>query len=127
MTKHYADVKAKPDFVEVEKEVLRFWEEDKTFEKSVRNRDGAAEFVFYDGPPFANGTPHYGHIMVSYVKDVVARFQTMNGKKSSVALAGTVTAFLPKCLPKNSLAFPDASRLRNSELKSLMIFAVPTF
>ncbi len=79
--KHYADVKAKPDFVEVEKEVLKFWEEDKTFEKSVHNRDGAAEFVFYDGPPFANGTPHYGHIMVSYVKDVVARFQTMNGKK----------------------------------------------
>ncbi len=81
MIKHYADVKAKPDFVEVEKEVLKFWEENKTFEKSVHNRDGAAEFVFYDGPPFANGTPHYGHIMVSYVKDVVARFQTMNGKK----------------------------------------------
>lgn len=81
MTKHYADVKAKPDFVEVEKEVLKFWNENKTFEKSVHNRDGAAEFVFYDGPPFANGTPHYGHIMVSYVKDVVARFQTMNGKK----------------------------------------------
>lgn len=81
MTKYYADVKAKPDFVEIEKEVLKFWEEDNTFEKSVKNRDGAAEFVFYDGPPFANGTPHYGHIMVSYVKDVVARFQTMNGKK----------------------------------------------
>lgn len=78
---YYADVKAKPDFVELEKEVLKFWEEDKTFEKSVQNRDGATEFVFYDGPPFANGTPHYGHIMVSYVKDVVARFQTMNGKK----------------------------------------------
>ena len=81
MTKYYAEVKAKPDFVELEKEVLKFWEEDNTFEKSVHNRDGAAEFVFYDGPPFANGTPHYGHIMVSYVKDVVARFQTMNGKK----------------------------------------------
>lgn len=81
MTRHYAEVKAKPDFVEVEKEVLKFWDENKTFEKSVHNRDGAAEFVFYDGPPFANGTPHYGHIMVSYVKDVVARFQTMNGKK----------------------------------------------
>ena len=79
--KHYAEVKAKADFVGLEKEVLKFWEEDKTFEKSVHNRDGAAEFVFYDGPPFANGTPHYGHIMVSYVKDVVARFQTMNGKK----------------------------------------------
>ena len=46
MTKHYADVKAKPDFVEVEKEVLGFWEYDKTFEKSVRTRSGAAEFVF---------------------------------------------------------------------------------
>ena len=78
---YYADVKAKPDFVALEKEVLNFWDENKTFEKSVQNRDGAAEFVFYDGPPFANGTPHYGHIMVSYVKDVVARFQTMNGKK----------------------------------------------
>ena len=81
MTKYYAEVKAKPDFVELEKEVLKFWDKDNTFEKSVHNRDGAAEFVFYDGPPFANGTPHYGHIMVSYVKDVVARFQTMNGKK----------------------------------------------
>ncbi len=81
MMKHYADIKAKPDFVEVEKEILKFWEENNTFEKSVKNRDGAAEFVFYDGPPFANGTPHYGHIMVSYVKDVVARFQTMDGKK----------------------------------------------
>lgn len=81
MTKYYAEVKAKPDFVKLEKEVLAFWEKDCTFEKSVHNRDGAAEFVFYDGPPFANGTPHYGHIMVSYVKDVVARFQTMNGKK----------------------------------------------
>ena len=49
MTKHYADVKAKADFVELEKEVLKFWEEDKTFEKSVKNRDGAAEFVFMTG------------------------------------------------------------------------------
>lgn len=81
MTKYYKEVKAKADFVELENEVLKFWEEDKTFEKSVTQRSGAEEFVFYDGPPFANGTPHYGHIMVSYVKDVVARFQTMNGKK----------------------------------------------
>ncbi len=84
MTKHYAEQQAKPDFAELEKRVLKFWEEDKTFEKSVHNRDGAAEFVFYDGPPFANGTPHYGHIMVSYVKDVVARFQTMSGKKVEI-------------------------------------------
>ena len=121
MTKHYAEVKAKADFVELEKEVLKFWEEDKTFEKSVRNRDGAAEFVFYDGPPFANGTPHYGHIMVSYVKDVVARFQTMNGKKVE-----TATDCRRKCRPKSSLVFQAANRLRNSALKNLMTFAAPT-
>ncbi len=48
---------------------------------SLRNRDGADEFVFYDGPPFANGLPHYGHLLTGYVKDVVPRFQTMLGKK----------------------------------------------
>ncbi len=80
-TKYYPELSAKINFPEMEENILRFWEEDKTFEKSVTNRDGATEFVFYDGPPFANGTPHYGHIMVSYVKDAVARFQTMDGKK----------------------------------------------
>jgi len=79
--KYYPELSAKINFPEMEKAILKFWDEDKTFEKSVHNRDKAAEFVFYDGPPFANGTPHYGHIMVSYVKDAVARFQTMNGKK----------------------------------------------
>lgn len=79
--KYYPELNAKINFPQMEKNILGFWEEDKTFEKSVHNRDGAAEFVFYDGPPFANGTPHYGHIMVSYVKDAVARFQTMSGKK----------------------------------------------
>ena len=81
MTKHYVEVKAKADFVEIEKDILKFWEENDTFQKSVKNRENNEEFVFYDGPPFANGTPHYGHIMISYVKDVVARFQTMDGKK----------------------------------------------
>ncbi len=79
--KYYPELNAKINFPQMEEEILKFWEEDKTFEKSVKNRDSAEEFVFYDGPPFANGTPHYGHIMVSYVKDAVARFQTMNGKK----------------------------------------------
>lgn len=81
MTTHYKPQLAKADFVKIEKDLLSFWEQNKTFEKSVSNRSQSEEFVFYDGPPFANGTPHYGHIMVSYVKDVVARYQTMNGKK----------------------------------------------
>ena len=79
--KHYPELPTKLSFPEMEKDIIRFWEEDKTFEKSVENRRGAEEFVFYDGPPFANGLPHYGHIMVSYVKDTIARFQTMTGKR----------------------------------------------
>ncbi len=81
MTKFYNQQTPKADFVAIEKEMLKFWESNQTFEKSVKNRASAPEFVFYDGPPFANGTPHYGHIMISYVKDVVARFQTQAGKK----------------------------------------------
>ena len=79
--KYYPDVEVKSSFPKLEEDVLKFWTQEKIFEESVKNREKEEEFVFYDGPPFANGTPHYGHIMVSYVKDVVARYQTMNGKK----------------------------------------------
>jgi isoleucyl-tRNA synthetase len=61
--------------------VLDGWAKDDTFRASVANRDGADEFVFYDGPPFANGLPHYGHLLTGYVKDLIPRFQTMRGKK----------------------------------------------
>ncbi len=81
MTKFYKNQSPKADFVAIEKDILKFWEDNQTFKKSVENRANNDEFVFYDGPPFANGTPHYGHMMVSYVKDVVARFQTQAGKK----------------------------------------------
>ncbi len=67
-----------PDFPEVEGEVLAFWEADDTFRGSVERRVGT-EFVFYDGPPFANGLPHYGHLLTGYVKDLVPRYQTMRG------------------------------------------------
>ena len=80
-TKYYPELSGKISFPEMEKDIIRSWEEQRTFERSVERRDGAEEFVFYDGPPFANGMPHYGHILVSYVKDTIARFQTMNGKK----------------------------------------------
>lgn len=64
-----------------EKEILEFWEKDKTFEKSVNERPEDKPYVFYDGPPFATGLPHYGHIVASVMKDVVPRYQTMNGKR----------------------------------------------
>lgn len=65
---------------ELEEEILKFWDENKIFEKSLEIRKDAPEYVFYDGPPFATGTPHYGHIVASLMKDVVPRYWTMKGK-----------------------------------------------
>ncbi|MEV6601594.1 isoleucine--tRNA ligase [Actinoplanes sp. NPDC051346] len=78
-------VPASPDLPAVERAVLEHWAADKTFEASVDQRpagqDGGNEYVFYDGPPFANGLPHYGHLFTGYVKDVVPRYQTMRGRR----------------------------------------------
>ncbi|WP_448852386.1 isoleucine--tRNA ligase [Corynebacterium sp. 335C] len=70
-----------PSFPELEEKVLAFWKDDETFQASIDAREGAEEYVFYDGPPFANGLPHYGHLLTGYVKDIVPRYQTMRGKK----------------------------------------------
>lgn len=70
-----------PRFPQIEEEVLDFWKTDDTFRASIEQREGAPEWVFYDGPPFANGLPHYGHLLTGYAKDVFPRFQTMIGHK----------------------------------------------
>lgn len=108
---HYPSSNQNLDFAKMEEEILRFWQEQKIFEKSVELRNFSdaldednvspvpehcalkdhtgcrhvkeerPEFVFYDGPPFANGLPHYGHLLTGFIKDLVARYQTMKGKK----------------------------------------------
>ncbi|MBB2990547.1 isoleucyl-tRNA synthetase [Mycolicibacterium iranicum] len=70
-----------PKFPALEAEVLSYWDSDDTFRASIAQRDGAPEYVFYDGPPFANGLPHYGHLLTGYVKDIVPRYRTMRGYK----------------------------------------------
>ncbi len=109
--KFYPDANQNLDFAKMEEDILKFWQEQKIFEKSVEMRNFASEldedntspvvnpcslkehkncrhekiekneFVFYDGPPFANGLPHYGHLLTGFIKDLVARYQTMKGKK----------------------------------------------
>ncbi|WP_336646134.1 isoleucine--tRNA ligase [Microbacterium sp. USHLN186] len=74
-------VSPSPRFPEIERDVLEFWKADDTFRASIAQREGADEWVFYDGPPFANGLPHYGHLLTGYAKDLFPRFQTMLGKK----------------------------------------------
>ena len=76
-----ADVQPSPRFPELEQQTLAFWADDDTFRASIDQREGAPEWVFYDGPPFANGLPHYGHLLTGYAKDLFPRFQTMRGKK----------------------------------------------
>ncbi len=77
----YPAVPSQPSYPAIEEEILAFWSKDATFQASVEARDRDNEFVFYDGPPFANGLPHYGHLLTGYVKDAVPRFQTMRGKR----------------------------------------------
>ena len=78
-------VPASPRFPQIEEAVLAYWDADDTFRASVENRpsgeNGENEFVFYDGPPFANGLPHYGHLLTGYVKDLIPRYQTMRGRR----------------------------------------------
>ncbi len=74
-------VPAQPSFPALERDVLAYWQAQDTFRASVRQRPADREFVFYDGPPFANGLPHYGHLLTGYVKDLVPRFRTMQGRR----------------------------------------------
>ncbi len=75
------EVPAQPSFPSLEREVLDYWQASDTFRVSVKQRPADREFVFYDGPPFANGLPHYGHLLTGYVKDLVPRFRTMQGRR----------------------------------------------
>ena len=77
----YKPVDSKADFPKQEEEILRFWKENDTFKKSVSQREGAKEYVFYDGPPFATGLPHFGHFIPSTIKDIIPRYKTMKGMK----------------------------------------------
>ena len=80
----YPKVDPQPNFPRIEEGVLARWERDQTFAKSLAARpvgtNGDNEFIFYDGPPFANGMPHYGHLLTGFVKDAVPRYQTMRGR-----------------------------------------------
>ncbi len=80
-TAHYPESTVSPDLPQLEEAVLKRWEKDRVFEQSVEQRPESKEWVFYDGPPFANGLPHYGHLLTSYVKDIFARYHTMKGER----------------------------------------------
>jgi isoleucyl-tRNA synthetase len=77
----FKDVDQSNNFPKLEESILRFWEERKVFAASISQREGREEFVFYDGPPFATGLPHFGHFVPGTIKDVVPRYKAMKGMK----------------------------------------------
>ena len=76
----FKPVSNKIAFPKMEESILSFWEQDGTFKKSLAKNEGKDQYRFYDGPPFATGLPHYGHLLAGIIKDIVPRYQTMRGK-----------------------------------------------
>ena len=81
---------SKLNLSDVNKDVLKLWEQENVFAKSIDERDGAPTFVFYEGPPSANGMPGIHHVLARTIKDIVCRYKTMNGFKV-LRMAGTLT------------------------------------
>ena len=81
MKELYTKVSTNLNFVQREKETVKFWKEEGVFEKSIDARQGGENFTFFDGPPTANGKPHIGHVLTRVIKDMVPRYQTMKGKR----------------------------------------------
>ena len=75
----YQKVDTNLNFVEREKKIQKFWEDQKIFEKSMQQREGSPQYTFYDGPPTANGKPHIGHVLTRVIKDMIPRYRTMKG------------------------------------------------
>ena len=94
MKELYNKVDTNLNFVEREKKIEQFWNDNDIFAKSVELREGAPAYTFYDGPPTANGKPHIGHVLTRVIKDMIPRFQTMKGRKV-IRKAGWDTHGLP--------------------------------
>ena len=102
-----------PNIPEIQEEVLRFWKEDNTFEKSV-NKNTNNEVVFYDGPPFPTGKPHHGHILVSFMKDMISRYHTMQGYSVPRQWGWDCHGLPIEVLAENSLGITNKTEIENS-------------
>lgn len=93
----YKDVETTPDYPKIEEEILKFWKQNKIFQKTqeYREKNNKGWFVFLEGPPTANGLPHVGHVLTRAVKDVVMRYRTMKGEYVNPRRAGWDTHGLP--------------------------------
>lgn len=112
----YDKVSTDMNFVERENQVEKFWKENDTFNKSVKENEGHPMYMFYDGPPTANGKPHIGHVLTRAVKDMIPRYHSMKGRKFREKPAGIPTAFRWRSRLKRRSASRARIRSRNMGL-----------
>lgn len=110
-------------FPEREKQILQFWKDEHIFEKSEEINHGKDSYVFYDGPPTANGKPHIGHVLTRVIKDTVPRYHVMKGQDVPARRAGIPTACRWSWRWKRSWAWTARSRSRNTAWRNSSIAA----
>ena len=106
----YEKVSTDLGFTDREKQVEKFWADNDIFEKSLKNREGNQTYMFYDGPPTANGKPHIGHVLTRVIKDMIPRYRTMRDTMFRVRPDGTHTDFPLNLRLKNSSDLTARSR-----------------
>ena len=107
-----------PDFPAIEREVLDYWANDDTFRASIELRADAPEYVFYDGPPFANGLPHYGHLLTGYVKDIVPRYRTMRGYRVDRRFGWDTHGLLAELEVQRQLGITDKAQIEQMGIEA---------
>ncbi|MCX6745236.1 MAG: isoleucine--tRNA ligase [Candidatus Parcubacteria bacterium] len=115
----------KSQIAQNEEKVIKFWEENQIFEKSIKQREGAPVFSFYDGPPFASGSPHYGHVLASTLKDTVTRYWTMRGYKVERSVGWDCHGLPVENMIEKQLKLKskkDILALADDEYKSIKVF-----
>ena len=108
----FKPVSSKVDFDVLEKGVLSFWQENDTFKKSLAQTEGGEQFVFFDGPPFATGLPHYGHLLAGTIKDIIPRYQTMRGKHVERRFGWDTHGLPIEALAQKALGIDGAAGIR---------------
>ena len=109
----FKNISNQVNFAKLEEEVLAFWQQHDTFAKSLEQRRGGDEFVFFDGPPFATGLPHYGHLLAGTIKDVVPRYQTMRGKYVERRFGWDCHGLPIEALAQDALGISGAHEIRS--------------
>ncbi|MEV7972976.1 isoleucine--tRNA ligase [Cellulomonas sp. NPDC089187] len=113
---------ASPDLPALEQQILAYWQQDGTFQASIDQRpageNGSNEFVFYDGPPFANGLPHYGHLLTGYAKDIVGRYQTQRGRRVERRFGWDTHGLPAELEAERILGITDKSQIEEMGIKA---------